>query len=379
MLVLFVSAIFLDFFIVILLLTKKPKSLTDKLLALFIFNIGLHLLGYYQKQAGYWEQYPHLIGITAPVVLFHGPFLYLYCLYSLRPDKILRPVDYLHFSPGIAAYLYMTKFFFFYSAEEKRLIDSGAIRDFDLFSQFLLIAILISGLSYSIASYRLTIRHRQITREYFSFSEGVSLRWLRYCILSIGMVFLTATIVILLRDSLDVRFPFDPEYIFYTIIIGFIFLVGYFGIKQENLFVNHSLTNDSTAEGGGTEVKYKHSGIDEKKGDQLYDRLLSLMNDEQPFLEPRLTLTELAGKLDVSPNNLSQVINQKAKVNFYDFVNDYRVEHFIENARKNKRYSLLALAFESGFNSKSSFNQIFRKHKGQTPSEFLSMKKTGTD
>lgn len=67
MLVLFVSAIFLDFFIVILLLTKKPKSLTDKLLALFLFNIGLHLLGYYLKQAGYWEQYPHLTGITAPV------------------------------------------------------------------------------------------------------------------------------------------------------------------------------------------------------------------------------------------------------------------------------------------------------------------------
>jgi AraC-like DNA-binding protein len=378
MLVLFISAIFLDFFIVILLLTKKQKSLTDKLLALFIASIGMQLLGYYLKQAGYWEQYPHLTGITAPVVLFHGPFLYLYCLYSLRPDRALRRIDYLHFTPGVAAYLYMTRFFF-YSAEEKRLIDSGEISDFDLFSQFLLIAILISGLSYSIASYRLTIKHRHVSEEYFSFSEGVSLRWLRYCILSIGMVFLTAAVVIFLRDSLDLRFPFDPEYIFYTIIIGFIFLVGYFGIKQEHLFINYPRTNSVMSDGRRPAAKYKHSGIDEEKADQLFESLLRLMEEEQPFLEPRLTLAELAGMLRVSANNLSQIINQKAKVNFYDFVNNYRVDHFIKSAGKNKRYNLLALALESGFNSKSSFNQIFRKHKGQTPSEFLSLQKTNID
>lgn len=378
MLVLFISAIFLDFFIVILLLTKKQKSLTDKLLALFIASIGMQLLGYYLKQAGYWEQYPHLTGITAPVVLFHGPFLYLYCLYSLRPDRALRRIDYLHFTPGVAAYLYMTRFFF-YSAEEKRLIDSGEISDFDLFSQFLLIAILISGLSYSIASYRLTIKHRHVSEEYFSFSEGVSLRWLRYCILSIGMVFLTAAVVIFLRDSLDLRFPFDPEYIFYTIIIGFIFLVGYFGIKQEHLFINYPRTNSVMSDGRRPAAKYKHSGIDEEKADQLFESLLRLMEEEQPFLEPRLTLAELAGMLSVSANNLSQIINQKAKVNFYDFVNNYRVDHFIKSAGKNKRYNLLALALESGFNSKSSFNQIFRKHKGQTPSEFLSLQKTNID
>jgi len=273
----------------------------------------------------------------------------------------------------------MTRFFFFYSAEEKRLIDSGEISDFDLFSQFLLIAILISGLSYSIASYRLTIKHRHVSEEYFSLSEGVSLRWLRYCILSIGMVFLTAAVVIFLRDSLDLRFPFDPEYIFYTIIIGFIFLVGYFGIKQEHLFINYPRTNSAMSDGRRPTAKYKHSGIDEEKADQLFESLIRLMEEEQPFLEPRLTLAELAGMLRVSANNLSQIINQKAKVNFYDFVNNYRVDHFIKSAGKNKRYNLLALALESGFNSKSSFNQIFRKHKGQTPSEFLSLQKTNID
>lgn len=85
--VIFISGIFMSCFIVVLLLTKKDKALPDKILALLIAFIGIHLLGYYFKQTGYWEKYPHLIGLTAPVPLFHGPLLYLYCLYALRGAK----------------------------------------------------------------------------------------------------------------------------------------------------------------------------------------------------------------------------------------------------------------------------------------------------
>jgi len=80
--------------------------------------------------------------------------------------------------------------------------------------------------------------------------------------------------------------------------------------------------------------------------------------------------------MEISPNQLSQIINQEAKVNFHDFVNNYRVEEFINRATTNKKYSLLALALDSGFNSKSSFNTIFKKQKGVTPSQYLSNQKT---
>ena len=100
-------------------------------------------------------------------------------------------------------------------------------------------------------------------------------------------------------------------------------------------------------------------------------RLLALMADEQPWLEPELTLTELAHRLRTNPSVLSRVINSGCGQNFNDFVNTYRVA---EAARKLAdprlgHYSLVGVALESGFNSKSTFNRVFKKLRGITPGE----------
>ena len=370
--VILISGIFLSFFIVVLLLTKKQKALTDKILAVWIAIIGIHLLSYYFNQLGYWEKYPHLIGVTAPFPLLTGPMLYLYSLYSLRSDRKVRLVDYLHFAPMVAAYLYMSNFFFFYTAEEKRMLDKGEISDYSVFTIVLLVAIYISGLSYSILSYQLTIKHKHKINNYYSYSEGINIKWLRYCILSIALVFLSGTIIIVLRDVLGVQFSFNADYIIYVVIIGFVFYIGYFGIKHENIFTNNTQTENSEAEEIKLAEKYKNSGMKKDVATELYEKLLKIMADDKPYLEPNLSLAGLAQRLEISPNQLSQIINQLAKVNFYDFVNKYRVEKFIQKANENKYFSLLALAFESGFNSKSSFNNIFKKQKGLTPSKYLS-------
>ena len=370
--VIFISGIFMSLFIVILLLTKKEKTLADKILAVWITVIAIHLLGFYYYQIGYWEKYPHLIGITAPVPLFHGPLLYLYCLYALRGQQRIRAVDYLHFMPGVFAYLYLFKFFFFYTAKEKILVDTGEITIFQTFSIVLLITILISGLLYTFLSYRLTLKYRDKLKDRFSYSEGISLKWLRYCIVSIGLIFLFALLVFLLRDGLEYTFPFNPEYIFYSILIVFIFYIGYFGIKHENIFVNNPLTENGETSKEAPLTKYKNSGINSEIAIELYEKLLKFMEEKKPYLNPRLSLSELSRELDISSNQLSQIINQQAGVNFHDFVNKYRVEEFLLIAKNNQNFSLLALALDAGFNSKSSFNYIFKKQKGLSPSQYLS-------
>lgn len=367
-----ISGIFLSLFIVVLLLTKKQKALTDKILAVWLAIIAIHLLGFYYYQLGYWETYPHLIGVTAPFPLLHGPMLFLYTLYSLRNDRRLRKVDYLHFTPVVISYLYMVPFFFYYSAKEKRMIDNGEIEDYSVFAIILLVAILISGLSYSVLAYRLTSKHQRKITKYFSYSEGINIKWLRYCILSIGLVFLSATTIYLVRDAFGVQFSFNVEYVIYLIIIGFVFYVGYYGIKHENIFINNPQTENSVYKESESTEKYKNSGLKKEMVSEMHDKLLKIMADEKPYLKPKLSLTELAQQLKISPNQLSQIINQKAQVNFHDFVNKYRVEEFIQKANKNKKFSLLGLALDSGFNSKSSFNNIFKKQKGMSPSKYLS-------
>jgi AraC-like DNA-binding protein len=95
------------------------------------------------------------------------------------------------------------------------------------------------------------------------------------------------------------------------------------------------------------------------------------MRTARPYLAPELTLGELAAQMRTNTSWLSRVINTGCGQNFNDFINEYRVreaEHKLRDPRL-RHYTLLAVALESGFNSKSTFNRVFRKLRGVTPSE----------
>lgn len=365
--------IVLSFFLGILLFSKKNKALTDTILSIWLFIIGIHLTGYYIYFQGYWETYPHLIGITAPLPFLYGPFLYLYVLYSIKSKGYLQKVDYLHFTPTLISYLYMVPFYFFYSTEEKVLVDKGLSDDFSVFSNFMLVGFILSGISYSLLSYLRLKQREKVVEENFSNTNRINLIWLRYAILGIVSVFVTAALVSIFREVLDFQFPFNADILFYSIIVGFVVYIGYSGIRQQDLFTNTSINEEELVK---AESEYKKSSLKVDVATEKHDELLELMKNKKPFLNPKLTLSELAQSLSISTNHLSQVINQYEEVNFHDFVNKYRVEEFIQKAQKNKDFSLLGHAFDSGFNSKSSFNTVFKKFKTVTPSQYLASLKS---
>lgn len=119
--------------------------------------------------------------------------------------------------------------------------------------------------------------------------------------------------------------------------------------------------------------KYAKSGFGEKEIQTLGKKLSDLMHNEKPFLDPQLSLKKLAEMMDISPNKLSQVINSQKDKNFFDFVNSYRIRELTELLKEdeNKQYTILSLALDAGFNSKSTFNASFKKLTGLTPSEYL--------
>jgi len=176
---LFTIGIFLAFFLSLLLATKKGKSLTDILLSGWMFIIGIQLTSYFIYALGYWEKYPHLVGVTVPVPLLHGPMLFLYTLYSLRNKKVLRKIDYLHFVPALLFYLYMIPFYFFYSPEQKMLVDQGLVGDFDIFTIVALVSYIVSGLSYPVLAYLQLGKYRKLLDDNFSFDGQISLDWLK--------------------------------------------------------------------------------------------------------------------------------------------------------------------------------------------------------
>ena len=107
--------------------------------------------------------------------------------------------------------------------------------------------------------------------------------------------------------------------------------------------------------------------------ENLHSRLKKLMESEKIYTESELSLYELANRLDTLPNYLSQVINDKEGKNFYDYINMLRIDEFkrLVSRPESRKYTLLSLSFDCGFNSKSSFNKNFKKVTGQSPSEYL--------
>ena len=363
----FTIGIFTSLFFFILLLNKKNKSLPDKILSFWMLVVAIHLASTYVYIRGYWEIYPHLIGITAPFPLLYGPLLYTYVFYSIKGGTGLEKNDYLHFLPFVLAYLYMARFYFFYTAEEKRLVDKGEVDDFSIFSLVLVIAVIISAMVYATYSFKLLKRHKKMIGDNFSNDEKINLNWLRSFIWGVGLIFTTVAVVLVTRDILDFTYSFNPDFLFYSMMVFCVLCLGYFGIRHQNIFIDNKVTEFEE----GIRSAYKNSGLKEEIARLKHGELVKLMVEDKPYLEPNLTLNSMAERLDFPLHHLSQIINQFEKQNFNDFVNKYRVEEFIERAARDKQFSFLALALDSGFNSKSTFNSVFKKHKGLTPSKYM--------
>ena len=168
------------------------------------------------------------------------------------------------------------------------------------------------------------------------------------------------------------------------------FSVSYFGIKQEALFRNREVYREPevepvrtekeetpiapTAEGSGSEEKekYKRSGLKEEDADLFSKRLLAFMEKEKPYLDAELTIQDLSAKINISKHHLTEILNNGQGKNFFTFINEYRIEE-VKRKLSDPAFdhlTILGIAYDCGFNSKSSFNTLFKQYTGYTPSDF---------
>jgi len=110
---------------------------------------------------------------------------------------------------------------------------------------------------------------------------------------------------------------------------------------------------------------------------ELIEKLKSVIEAEKPYLEEKLTIAELSGQTGIPQKQLSQVLNNRYNQNFFDYINTLRVEEVNRRIKKgdNRQFTILSIAYECGFSSKSAFNRAYKKHVGVPPSSFA---KSGT-
>lgn len=392
---LYLAGIFITFFLAIILLGKKGKTTADHVLAAWLCVMGVHLFLFYFQITGNIYDYPYLLGIQIPLPLLQGPLLYIYTLTATRNNKFSNKY-WLHFIPAAAAFIVLSKFFLL-SDTEKINVYKNAGAGFEVQSNIILISLIISGFTYVLLSYRELMLYKERIASEYSNTERINLNWLRYLMFGILAIWLV------------IVFDGGDKLIFGVVVI-FVLLLGYFGIKQVGIFtyrqaierkaimpagqenpggidnINKTVQPDTANDtfpaifpkedpptGQSESKKYESSGLQKETAGKIHQQLVNLMQKEKVFKEAELSLADLAKRLEVHPNNLSQVINSYENKNFYDYINSLRIEEFkrIVNLPDNKQYTLLSLAFECGFNAKTSFNRNFKKITGQSPSEYL--------
>lgn len=364
------------FFLALLVLFKKNKSPGDYVLASWLVFMGLHILYYYLRTTGIIFRFPHLLGIGFCFPMLQGPFMFVYVLVMINKTGRFKPEYWLHGLPLIFFSLYFMFDFYFLPADEKLAYyemqssnPKTAVMVMELLNVFL-------GPAYVIWSLLMLRKHRKNITDNFSYTEQINLNWLKYVLGGLGFVWIT----VVLASALG-NFPVFTEnlagHVIYSSATIAVFFLGFFGIKQQAIYfhvpVNERKKNIVKIQSAKNRKRYKHSGLKKTDSEEYLKKLLDYMENEKPYLDTKLGLKELAENLDISLHHLSQVINEQLGKNFFEFVNEYRVAE-VKSLLKNpkyKRYTLLAIAYDSGFNSKSSFNSVFKKITGFTPSKYI--------
>ena len=367
----FLIAAFNAIFFSVLLLQKKPRALHDNILILWLLYLGLYI-GIYSFYSHELFIHFHLLSISLlSLFMLHGPFLYYYILTLVSDKRQIFKKDLFHLVPFILFNLYILIASFSPDISEKLNIEKLSLHnDPPLLFLFFLIITAFSGTVYFLFTFKLFKRLDINIFNNFSNSADIDLDWLRKLVLLFGVIW-TALISITVIHHVFHMFSMVvcTDGLFLSLSV-FVILIGYFGLKQNVIFTNENvIVTDNTSR---IQPKYSGSRLNESEEKQYAEKLISYMELLKPYLNTDLTLPQLAVELGISSHLLSQVINEHFKLNFFDFVNQYRVEAFKERIvnPKYENFSLLGIAFECGFNSKSAFNRIFKKSTGLTPSQF---------
>ena len=367
----FLIAAFNAIFFSVLLLQKKPRALRDNILILWLLYLGLYI-GIYSFYSHELFIHFHLLSISLlSLFMLHGPFLYYYILTLVSDKRQIFKKDLFHLVPFILFNLYILIASFSPDISEKLNIEKLSLHnDPPLLFLFFLIITAFSGTVYFLFTFKLFKRLDINIFNNFSNSADIDLDWLRKLVLLFGVIW-TALISITVIHHVFHMFSmvFCTDGLFLSLSV-FVILIGYFGLKQNVIFNNENvIVTDNLSR---IQPKYSGSRLNESEEKQYAEKLISYMELLKPYLNTDLTLPQLAVELGISSHLLSQVINEHFKLNFFDFVNQYRVEAFKERIvnPKYENFSLLGIAFECGFNSKSAFNRIFKKSTGLTPSQF---------
>ena len=365
-------------FIFAFLLLKRyfsKQHISDLFLSLLLIITGYHTTTYIIGFMDWYDTYQNtkvnywLINFLPAV----GPLIYFYVKSLTQTYFKFRKIDYLHFLPALIYFVYRV-IVFIYDAQQPGFDDvqngrfhNGTVAYYiegfcTLFNE-------ISVVTYTILAIRSYLKHRKSIVEYFSNTYQVELNFIRNFLILFAGLYVIDFILSLTEYSFFVN---EWQQRWWGRLAG---VMTMFYVGMMSYFSDLSkLYNLQTPEAEENNAPILTNKIvpDDSEITRLKKQVAVFMEKEQPYLNPELTLPELAKSLNLSTNQLSQIINSGFNKNFNEFINEYRVEMVKTKLKDGSlaHLSLLGIAMDCGFNSKATFNRVFKKITNVSPSEF---------
>ena len=362
--------IFLSGFLSLLIFTKRDTTTHDYILVGWLLVSGLLLFSFYYDFNYTTRAYEglQLIGMVLPLAA--APILYFYVSALVSTKRFSIKNHLYHFIPFLFIACSMLYYYYNLSSGQALRVDDGFIRmsgisAFHLRHYGMIMAFF--SLLYPCLSLYLLFKHKSKLQGEFSSLKGVDMAWLRnWIILSlIGFWFSFAIIWSGSFQWIEFATSFKSVAIMITLNIG---IIGFYGLKQTTIFISHPPKPKADHFENESTPKYQNSRLDKTASSTILNKVKTHMETTKPYLDTQLSLESLALQLGLSKHDLSQVINEQMGMNFFNFVNQYRVDEFKRLLQDDKfsHFTMLGMALESGFNSKSSFNSVFKKLEGIT-------------
>lgn len=340
-------------FAAILMMTKKDRSVADKLLSGWLSLLAIEFLtcGIDYSIFGY----PLL---SSSFILFN-PAFFLYVKSLVKSSFRLKWIQLLHLLPFV--------FFetFAYIMHEPYFL-SGFLELDSTFWFRLLFAIssIVSWIAYNYATASSIYIHRNSIKNEFSNIEGSkSAGWLVFVIIFYNLYCLVLVVTSILAFYFDLKFPLTPTYN-YSALLLMVYILGFYGLKQQIIYKD-------PIENGNKLEKYSKSVLTQVKKSIIKKQLINYVETQKPYLNPELSMDLLSQEIEIPKHQLTEVLNMDIGKNFFLFVNEYRVEAVKKQlSDPNNPYSIESIGYDCGFSSKSSFFTVFKKITGQTPWQF---------
>jgi len=350
-----------------LLTIKKKNEIDLKILSAFLFSNSLFIINFLLHDL---EEFFNISLVDFRFIGFSfgflfGPLLYLYTKSLTKKEFVVKRKEYLHLIPFVIYNIIMLFSYHLLDSSEKLYLLQNALVLPKWASNIIYFSLHLQILIYIFFAVRLLISYRNELKKIFSSIEKVNLSWLIIILFGFIFMWIIDLTHFILFKTVDLPASIYNMMNFFSLNINFVFafLIVYKGLKHPELFYELAYQTEK--------VKYEKSNLTKEESLEYLNRLKDFMREDKPYLEPDITINDLALKVNIPSKTLSQVINENLNQNFFDFVNSYR----IGEAKKmlsdlDKKITVLEVLYSVGFNSKSAFNSAFRRHTGLTPTEY---------